>query len=158
MTDYRNPVSGALLALLLLGLAPAPPAGAHSNEYLATQSGAHGGMLRMSGPYHLEMRIDRGAVRVWVTDHADNPQNTAGARGQVIVLQGADRFAVDLQPQGENTLHGSDQRIAPTPDARAVLTLSMQGQPPLQVRFAAGAKGQRTDEQAAGGHGGHAGH
>jgi hypothetical protein len=110
------------------------PALAHSNEYLASMKGAHGGWLRMSGPYHLELVVDEENARVWVTDHADQPQSTVGARAQLMFMQGGKRIMVTLTPGDGNVLEGRAQGIGKS-DVRAVLTLEMAGQAPLQVRF-----------------------
>lgn len=123
-----------VLCSLLLYLGMPTPVLAHSNELLATMQGAHGGWLRMSGPYHLELVIDGENARVWVTDHADQPQSTAGARGQLMFMQDGKRIGVTLTPGDGNVLEGRAQGIGK--DVRAVLTLEMAGQAPLQVRFA----------------------
>lgn len=123
----------ALLSTLLLPFG----APAHTDEYLDTVGGVHGGMLRMSGAYHLELVLGDGEVTVWVMDHGNAPQATAGARGQLLLLQGDERITVNLEPQDESALQGTDPRIVAGTSPRAVLTLSMSGQPPLQVRFAA---------------------
>lgn len=124
------------LAACLVGLALPQTAVSHSNEYLAKMVGSHGGTLRMSGPYHLELVVDEGEVRVWVTDHSDNPQSTQGAQGQLMVMKGAQRFLVTLSPAGQNVLEGADPRLTDDEDLRVVLTISMVGQGPAQARFA----------------------
>lgn len=127
--------------LFLLTLACIPfAAQAHSDEHLESVGGVHGGMLRMSGPYHLELVVEDGTVTVWVMDHSNAPQSTAGAQGQLLLLQGGERISVDLESQDESALRGSDDRIQASQSPRAVLTLSMSGQPPLQLRFATIAK------------------
>lgn len=147
----------ALVLCLLSGLLMAPfTAQAHTDEYLDTMGGVHGGMLRMSGAYHLELVVNEGTVTVWVMDHGNAPQSTAGARGQLMLLQDGERVIVELEPQGENELRGSDARIVATESPRAVLTLSMSGQPPLQLRFAEIAKpAAAADEDAGHSHAGH---
>ncbi len=135
MLEYRNLLARMLLLMSGLLLAPLV-AQAHTDEILDAMGGTHGGMLRMSGPYHLELVVDEGSVTVWVMDHGNAPQATAGARGQLLLLQDGERIIVELEPQGESELRGSDARIVATQAPRAVLTLSMRGQPPLQLRYA----------------------
>jgi hypothetical protein len=72
---------------------------AHSNEYLETITGAHGGKLRMAEQYHFEMVLTNGELRVWVTDHGDNPQSTVGATGNVKLVMEAD----NILPQAART-------------------------------------------------------
>lgn len=128
---------GALtLIACLVGFGLPQTAVSHSNEYLETVVGSHGGMLRMSGPYHLELVVKKGQARVWVTDHSDNPQSTEDAQGQLMVMKGTQRFLVTLSPAGENELRGNDPRLKEGEGLRAVLTISMVGQGPAQARFA----------------------
>lgn len=158
MTAYRSVAALAALAALVC-LAPSSTVLAHTNEYLATTTGPHGGMVRMSGPYHFELAVDDGEVRVWVTDHADNPQPIAGAGGQVMVMQGGERFVVELAPDRDNLLLGADERIAAEVDLRAVLTVRMQGEQPRLTRFTTMAEDRPASQQNAhAGHHAHGGH
>lgn len=120
-----------LMALLSL----APPAWAHSNEYLATVKGAHGGMLRMAEMYHFELVMKDGEAHVWVTDHGDTPQATKGAMATLRVINGNDAFSVNLKPTGGNELMIKDARIKPRKGTRVVLTVRMNGEASLQTRF-----------------------
>lgn len=120
-----------LMALLSL----APPVWAHSNEYLATVQGAHGGMLRMAEMYHFELVMKDGEARVWVTDHGDTPQSTKGAVSTLRVFTGNGAFTVYLTPTGSNELMIKDARIKPLKGTRIVLTVSMNGETALQTRF-----------------------
>ena len=153
MFHYRSLF--ALLVFMLASVLLTPMAQAHSDEHLDAEGGVHGGMLRMSGPYHLELAVADGAVTIWVMDHGNAAQPVAGARGQLLLLQENARITVDLEPEGESSLSGKDPRIKATDSPRAVLTLSMSGQAPKQVRFAEIAK----PAAAADGNGhSHAGH
>lgn len=113
---------------------------AHTDEYLDAHGGVHGGMLRMSGPYHLELVVSDGKTLVWVMDHGNQPQNTQGAQGQLALFQDGGRVVLDLESHGESAMQAIDSRIRATNSPRAMLTLSMKGQPPIQVRFAELAK------------------
>lgn len=120
-----------LMALLSL----APPVWAHSNEYLATVQGAHGGMLRMAEMYHFELVMKDGEAHLWVTDHGDTPQSTKGAIATLRVINGNDAFSVTLKPTGSNELMIRDARIKPRKGTRLALTVSMNGEASLQTRF-----------------------
>lgn len=122
---------GLLSALAMPGVALA-----HSNEYLATIKGDHGGMLRMVDMYHFELVVKDGEVRVWVTDHGDTAQATQGADGSLRLLTGASSITVKLKPEGANELVGRDSRIRAAAGTRIILTVAMKGQTPLQVRYA----------------------
>ena len=80
---------------------------AHTNEYLDTIDGEHGGQLRMSGAYHFELVIKAGTLRVYVTDHAWKPIDTAGASANAMVINGDRKTVVNLQVSGQNTFEGS---------------------------------------------------
>lgn len=127
---------GYLSLLSVLGLPVA--ALAHSNEYLATLKGGHGGMLRMAEMYHFELVVKEGEARVWVTDHGDMAQSTLGANGNLrfIAVNGA--IVVKLTPAGSNELVAKDARIKPVAGTRIILNVSMKGQPTVQARYALG--------------------
>lgn len=126
-----------LVGMFLMALFTLPIlAWAHSNEHLATLKGAHGGMLRMAEMYHFELAVKDGEARVWVTDHGDAPQSTKGAVGTLRFINGNDAFSVYMAPTGSNELVVKDARIKPQKSARLVLTVSMNGESPLQARFA----------------------
>ncbi|MHB1174001.1 MAG: hypothetical protein ACYCZJ_02610 [Sulfuriferula sp.] len=125
-----------LVLLIGLTLVSLPlPAPAHSNEYLDTIKGDHGGKLRMAEQYHFEMLLANGEVHMWVTDHADRPQSTMGAAGNVKLVTDTGIVAVKLTPSGANSLVGKNSRIQPAGLMRAVATVTMKGQKPLQIHF-----------------------
>lgn len=93
-----------LTALLLLAIAAIVHA--HTNEYLDTIDGAHGGQLRMSGPYHFELVVAPGEFVVFVTDHADTPIATAKGQASALVNTAGTKVQVPLLPAGDNTFRG----------------------------------------------------
>lgn len=109
---------------------------AHSNEYLETITGPHGGKVRMAEQYHFEMALANGEVRMWVTDHGDNPQSTAGATGNVKFVTDAGIVSVNLNPNGANGLVGKNEKIKTGAAMKAIATVKMKGAEPLQTRFA----------------------
>ena len=123
---------------LLSGLGLPLVAWAHSNEYLATVKGSHGGMLRMAEMYHFELVVKAGEARVWVTDHSDVAQSTLGANGNLRIIAANGAFAVKLTPAGGNELVAKDARIKPVVGTRIILSISMKGQQPVQARYALG--------------------
>lgn len=122
------------------------PTLAHTDEYLDTLEAANGGQLRMAGPYHFELVLEREnndtnessgrekPVLVYVTDHGDTPIPTAGATGTVTLLSGKDRDTVTLKPDGENRLRGVG-RYAVRADLKAIVSVTRPGEPPEQARF-----------------------
>ncbi len=79
---------------------------AHTNEYLDTIDGMHGGQLRMSGPYHFELVAAPGDLVVFVTDHADNPIATASGKASALVNTAGKKVRVPLLPAGHNSFRG----------------------------------------------------
>ena len=125
-----------LVSLFLMALLSLPTlAWAHSNEYLATVKGAHGGMVRMAERYHFELLVKNGEARAWVTDHGDVPQSTKGAVGTLRFITGNDAFSVSMTPTGSHELVTRDARIKAHKGARMVLIVTMQGEQSLSTRF-----------------------
>lgn len=134
-TSVQNPRGFAAVILAML-LSTTSPAWAHSNEHLATMSGAHGGMLRMAEMYHFELVMKDGEAHVWVTDHGDVPQSTQGAVATLRVINGSEAFSVSLQPSGRNELVAKNARLKSRKGTKMVLTVSMDGEAPLKTRYA----------------------
>ena len=83
------------------------PAGAHTDEYFESVEAPHGGQLRMTGPFHMELVAKEGDLTVYVTDHADNPISVDGGLAKATVETGSNRTQVHLHPVGTNMLKGS---------------------------------------------------
>lgn len=109
-----------IIALLLLSNAAIVHA--HTNEYLDTIDGAHGGRLRMSGPYHFELVATPGELVVYVTDHADNPKATASGKASALVNTAGKKVQVPLVPSGDNAFRG---RATFTLDERSTVHLKV---------------------------------
>lgn len=129
------------LAMAVMAALSAAPASAHDNAYLDTVKAPHGGQLRMAGPVHLELVLSKTpleatekAIAVYVTDHAGKPQATAGASGTITILSGKTKVSVALKPDGDNKL-SAQATYASTPDLKAIVSVTMAGQPAQQARF-----------------------
>lgn len=124
------------VGFFVLAAASIPQAAlAHDNAELAMEPGPHGGMVQMSGNFHLEVTIGEGMVKVWVTDHSDEPQPTEGATAKATVFKGSERIAVDLEPTGANELQGSSAELSDGKGLRALIDLTMPGEEAVQVRY-----------------------
>jgi len=95
---------------------------AHTNEYLDTIDGMHGGQLRMSGPYHFELVAAPGDLVVFVTDHADNPIASANGKASALVNTAGKKVQVPLLPAGDNSFRG---RASFTLDERSTVHLKV---------------------------------
>ncbi len=128
-------------AVLAAALLTAHPAGAHDDRTLDATKSPHGGQLRMAGPHHFELVIDRSAtgagesaVVVYLYDHAEARVQSARATGSATILSGKDKTVVNLVPDGENRMKGSG-RYASRPDMKVAVTITLPGQPAAQARF-----------------------
>ena len=57
------------MVAILLGMAITLPTWAHTDDYLDTLTTAHGGQLRMAGPYHLELVAKDKEMVLYVTKY-----------------------------------------------------------------------------------------
>lgn len=148
-------VSSKAIALAAL-FAVSAPVWAHSNEYLDSLQAPHGGQLRMSGPYHMELVVSTpGELTVYVTDHGDTPQVTVGAEGTAKVKNGKKEAAVKLEPAGSNMLKGKGDFMVNT-KTTVVVFLRMAGQDPEGATFTPlKPKAKASAKKAVAGHGGH---
>lgn len=133
--DLARCLQRVMLAVCLVSAGLPLAVLAHSNEYLETITGAHGGKLRMAEQYHFEMVLANGELRVWVTDHSNNPQSTVGAAGNVKLVTEDGNITVNLIPSGANLLVGKDTKIRANTSVKAIASVTMKGQKPLQTRF-----------------------
>ncbi|MBA2127445.1 hypothetical protein DLM45_14620 [Hyphomicrobium methylovorum] len=125
----------ALFALVMGAAVSMHSAGAHDNADLAAHPGPNGGMVQMSGDYHIELLLKPDAVNAWLTDHGDVPQSTEGAAARVTIFgsNGA-RTSLDLQPADKNAFRAS-AKLDETKGVRVVVDLTMPGESPVQIRF-----------------------
>ena len=86
------------LAGVVLGIALTlpPSAGAHTDEFFESVEAPHGGQLRMTGPFHMELVAQDGDLTVYVTDHADNAISVEGGLAKATVETGSNRAQVHL--------------------------------------------------------------
>lgn len=122
------------LLIMMLCAAMTTPVLAHTDEYMDTISGAHGGQLRMAGGSHFEMVVKPDALQIFVTDHAGNATPLAGGSGSATVLSGSTSQKITLVPKGDNLLEGPGT-FAPGQATKAVVKIQMSGQEPQQVMF-----------------------
>jgi hypothetical protein len=113
-----------LTALLLLA-ALCGAARAHTDEYFDKMQTAHGGQVRMAGPYHLELVVHDQEVSLYVSNHADEPVAVAAGSAKVIISAGRrNRAVVVLKPAGDNLLRGGGEfRLGKVNDVSVLLAL-----------------------------------
>lgn len=145
-----------ILAILALAAVFAGPLAAHDDATLDAMPSPHGGQLRMAGPYHFELVVGEGELRVHLTDHGDQPVPSAGVSGNAVVLSGgATRIA--LAPAGDNLLTGTGSFTA-GPDMKVAVSLTFPDGNTWQARFTPWERmqGRAPAAGSAAGHEGHA--
>jgi len=124
-------------AVLFAALIVSQPVWAHTDESLDAMPSAHGGQVRASGPYHMELVARDGELVLYVTDHANNEINTTGAEGKANVQQGkaGSKAQVKLEPSQTNMLAGSGE-FQINPDTVVVVFVKLPEQDAYAARFA----------------------
>ena len=100
----NNTIGGMIVASIL---AVSSPALAHTDDFFESVEAPHGGQLRMTGPFHVELVAKEGELTVYVTDHADTKISVDGGLAKATVETGQTRTQVHLHPLGDNMLKGS---------------------------------------------------
>jgi hypothetical protein len=144
----------ATLALTLTLVSAGTSAFAHGDEpHPNTLKAVQGGQLGVAGSYSYELVIAKGAkegvespVVVYVTDHVGKKIPTAGASGTATILAGKQKYAVVLQPDGDNRMKGV-AKYAVAPDMKVLIAVKLSGSPTEQTRFTplAASKDGHTD-------------
>ena len=124
------------MAAVLLGMAITLPTWAHTDDYLDTLTTAHGGQLRMAGPYHLELVAKDKEMVLYVTDHGDNPVKTEGgtAKATIQIGKGKAGTTVKLEPAGENQMKGLGE-FTLKPASVIVVFVKLAGDEAQSARF-----------------------
>lgn len=124
------------IAALVFGatLAFSFPAQAHTDEFFESVEAPHGGQLRMTGPFHMELVAKDGDLTVYVTDHADNAISVDGGLAKANIENGSTRTQVNLHPVGNNILSGSGA-FSLTPSTVVVIFMKLPNQDGYAARF-----------------------
>ena len=121
-----------MLLLAVAAMLTAPHVAAHSDAHFDAQSAPHGGRMRMAGPLHLELVMSAGRIVVYVTDHLERAQASAG--GEAALRFPGQSLRVPLTASGDNTFS------APLPagvaaDSEAVLFVKLKDIEAQSARF-----------------------
>ncbi len=110
------------------------PTWAHTDEYFESVEAPHGGQLRMTGPFHMELVTKNGTLTVYVTDHADNPISVDGGLAKANIENGSTKTQVNLYPVASNVLGGSGI-FALTPSTVVIVFMKLPNQDGYAARF-----------------------
>jgi hypothetical protein len=101
-------IFGTLTVLSVLDV----PLFAHDAATLDAIPSAHGGQVRMMGPYHLQLILDRAVAKakkpIWIylQNHAFQGMPSAGTAATVTFVQGGASTTSPLRPAGPESLSG----------------------------------------------------
>jgi len=104
-------------AVLLVTLLICQPLWAHTDESMDAMPSPHGGQIRGTGPYHLELVAKDGELLLYMTDHLNNEIKTSGGEGKANIQRGKarSRITVKLEPSQDNMFTGrGDFQLDPT--------------------------------------------
>jgi hypothetical protein len=127
------------IAALLIGAAliGAPlSATAHTEEYFDSVESPHGGQMRMSGPYHLELVAKDKEIVLYVMDHANSKLSAEGGSGKATIQtgKGKDRTSVKLEQAGDNIFKGTGD-FSIEPETVVTVFVDLPGQEAHSARF-----------------------
>jgi hypothetical protein len=92
--------------IVLLSAVWVAGASGHTDEHFDRHPSPHGGQVRMAGPYHIELVAGENQLTLYITDHADNPVQSAGGSAKAIVMTAKKRYVLVLAGAGDNKLEG----------------------------------------------------
>src|SRR5512138_2422751 len=123
-------------AVLLATLIISQPVWAHTDESLDAMPSPHGGQIRGTGPYHLELVAKDGELLLYVTDHLNNEINTMGGEGKANIQRGKtrSRITVKLEPSESNMFTGRGE-FQLDPKTVIVVFVKLPGQDAYGARF-----------------------
>jgi nitrogen fixation protein FixH len=93
---------------LIAALALATPAVAQHSH--GAQKGPNGGPVEDVAGVHAELVVSGNAVTFNILDEANKPVPSKGFTGSALVVTGADRETVALEPSGESALQGNAKK------------------------------------------------
>ena len=127
-----NKTIGGMILVSLLVVSPL--AWAHTDEFFESVEAPHGGQLRMTGPFHLELVAKEVELTVYVTDHADTKISVDGGLAKATVETGQTRTQVHLHPVGNNILKGSGV-FSLTPNTVVIVFVKLPNHDAYSARF-----------------------
>lgn len=126
---------------------------AHDDATLDQMKAPNGGQLRMAGPYHFELLVDKNnkeakdsPVTVYLTDHGEKKISAAGASGTATILAGKSKVTVPLAPAGANKLSGVGKYVS-DPHMKVVVSVVFPDKKSEQARFSPLAAGHADDHK-----------
>jgi len=111
-------------------------ASAHTEEFFDSRPSPHGGQMRMTGPYHLELVSKDNEIVVYVMDHADSELSVNGGSGKAIIQSSKTKTktSVKLEQAGDNILKGTGD-FSIKPETVVTVFVELPGQEAYSASF-----------------------
>ncbi len=118
-----------LFTIALLGAAALSFNAAHAHGDAKPR---HGGVVQTAADLSFELVGGADGATIYVEDHG-KPLDSAGMKGRLTVLNGAEKSEAELKPAGDNRLEARGVKLAK--GSKAVVALSTPQQKTITVRF-----------------------
>lgn len=119
-------VLSSVLAFTLPVLAESGPSHSHQGQY--------GGIIADTGHHHMEIIVEDGHLKVYLTHDDGKPERVADAKASATILSEGRKEVVALLPDAANFLKGTGSFKA-SKGTTIVITLTMPGHQPEQARI-----------------------
>ncbi len=130
-------------ALFIAGLvsgADGPAAGRSTRDcggletHRETARAAHGGDVRIAGPFWLELVVGKGALTVYVVDCSGVPVDTSGGKGKATAHTDGKATRIELRPAGGNRLAGKG-KLKLKHSTVVFIAVDLRGERPYRAVF-----------------------
>lgn len=128
------PVSGLALAADRSETALPHVGTAQAEPHSPTPQPAHGGDVRLAGPFWLELVASKGALTLYVTDRAGKPVDSVGGKGKAGLHTDGKATQLELRPAGGNRLEAKG-RLNLKPTTVVFVTVDLRGERPHRTVF-----------------------
>jgi hypothetical protein len=99
-----------------------------------TPCAAHGGDVRLAGPFWLELVVAKGSLTVYVTDRSGVPVDTSGGKGTATAHTDGKATRIELRSAGGNRLAGKG-KLGLKHSTVVFVTADLRGEKPYRAVF-----------------------
>jgi hypothetical protein len=130
----------SLLIVSLVSGGDGAAAGPSASDYAQLEThpdtlrAAHGGNVRMAGPFWLELVVAKGSLTVYVADRSGVPVDTSGSKGTATAHTDGKAIRIELRPAGGNRLAG-EGKLRLKHSTVVFITADLRGEKPRRAVF-----------------------
>ena len=84
----------------------ADPDSAYPNASVQSPRPAHGGDLRLAGPFWLELVVAKGSLTLYVSNRSGTPIDASNGKGSAVIHTDGKSARIELKPGGDDKLVG----------------------------------------------------